>query len=77
MSGEDRPNNKAEGQLAGFTPVGATGGVFHALHPNSPNCPNCGAPPSEHEVRNHNPMWNDGDVHCTKCGAYVRTYDAG
>lgn len=49
----------------------------HILTPNSPNCPACAAPPSEHEVRNYNPTWHDGDVHCTRCGAYVRTYDAG
>lgn len=51
--------------------------VLHVLAPNSPNCPGCGAPPSQHEVRNYSLMWHDGDVHCTKCGTYVRPYDAG
>lgn len=49
----------------------------HMLAPNSPSCAKCGAPPSEHEVRNHNAEWHDGDVYCTRCGAYVRAYDAG
>lgn len=47
------------------------------LHGGSPDCPHCGAPPSEHEVRNHSLMWHDGDVHCRRCGGYVRMYDAG
>ena len=41
------------------------------------HCPKCGSPPSQHEVRNYDEMWRDGDVHCTKCEAYVRDYDAG
>lgn len=53
------------------------GPVINILAETSPNCPKCDAPPSEHEVRNHDLMWHDGDVHCTKCGAYVRAYDAG
>lgn len=44
---------------------------------NHPNCPKCGAPPKDHEVRNHDPIWLDGDVYCKKCGAYVRAFDAG
>lgn len=63
--------------FAGFTPTGSTDGVSHALHSGSPNCPSCGAPPSEHEVRNHDLAAHDGDVHCKRCGAYVRMYDAG
>lgn len=51
--------------------------VVPALGINSPNCPHCGAPPSEHEVRNHSLEWHDGDVYCTKCGGRVRDYDAG
>lgn len=64
----------------GLTPVsnvsGDTPGVFTMLGGNT-NCPKCGSPPSEHEVRNHSLMWRDGDVYCTRCGAYVRLYDAG
>ncbi len=51
--------------------------VLHALAVSSPNCPGCGAPPAEQEVRNYDSTWHDGDVHCTKCGGYVRMYDAG
>lgn len=51
--------------------------VGHLLAPNSENCKNCGAPPSEHEVRDYDPTWRDGNVHCTKCDSYVRGYDAG
>lgn len=51
--------------------------VMTGLYDGSPNCPNCGAPPSEQEVRNYSMMWHDGDVHCTRCGTRVRSYDAG
>jgi hypothetical protein len=40
-------------------------------------CSQCGSGPSEHEVRNHDLMWHDGDVYCLRCGNRVRTYDAG
>jgi hypothetical protein len=61
-----------------LTPVpGDSPSVGHMLYAGSPNCPKCDAPPSEHEVRNHSLMWHDGDVHCKKCGTYVRDYDAG
>lgn len=41
------------------------------------HCPNCGACPKFQEVRNHSLMWHDGDIHCTKCEAFVRDFDAG
>lgn len=62
--------------IAGLTPAGSTDGIGHLLAVNSPDCPNCGAPPSEQEVRNYDPMWRDGDVHCTRCDTRVRGYDA-
>jgi hypothetical protein len=40
-------------------------------------CPTCGAPPKEHVLKNYSQMWHEGDVYCTRCGAYVRMYDAG
>lgn len=45
--------------------------------PNHIHCPKCGSPPSDHEVRNYDMKWHDGDVHCTKCETYVRGWDAG
>ena len=73
--------SNGDGTIAGFTPVPHVGenqqGVSHLLAASSPNCPSCDAPPSEHEVRNHDLAMHDGDVYCTKCGAYVRLYDAG
>jgi len=57
--------------------VNGADGISHILADNSPNCPKCGAPPSEHEVRNHDLAFHDGDVHCGKCGTYARRYDAG
>lgn len=39
-------------------------------------CPKCGSAGGDHEVRNYNQYCHDGDVYCTKCGAYVRYYDA-
>lgn len=41
------------------------------------HCPKCGAGPEDQEIRNYNMMWHDGDIHCIKCGTYVRDYDAG
>lgn len=40
-------------------------------------CPKCGSPPNEHEVRNYDLIWGDGDIHCCICGTYVRGYDRG
>ena len=40
-------------------------------------CKNCGALPKDHVVRDYDPIWLDGKVYCTKCGAFVRDYDAG
>lgn len=39
-------------------------------------CKKCGYE-GPHELRNYNMMWHDGDIHCGRCGAYVRMYDAG
>lgn len=41
------------------------------------HCPKCGACPEFQEVRDHSLMWHDGRVHCIKCDAFVRDYDAG
>lgn len=29
------------------------------------------------EVINYSPIWHDGDVVCSDCGKYIRSYDAG
>lgn len=44
---------------------------------NHLHCPECGSPPSDHEVRNYDMMWHEGDIHCSKCNTFVRYYDAG
>lgn len=41
------------------------------------HCPNCGACPEFQEVRDHSLMWHDGKIHCIKCDAFVRDFDAG
>lgn len=41
------------------------------------HCPKCDASPQHQEVRNHSIMWGDGDVHCTLCGTFVRSWDSG
>jgi transcription initiation factor TFIIIB Brf1 subunit/transcription initiation factor TFIIB len=38
-------------------------------------CPNCGS--KEFEMRNYSMMWHEGDIHCVKCGKFIRTFDAG
>lgn len=52
----------------------------HNLKPkvtyNHIHCPNCTFP-GPHDVRNHDPMWGDGDVHCGRCGKYLRMFDSG
>ena len=59
------------------TPEAPATGVGHIQGGAARDCPNCGAPPREQEIRNYSMMWHDGDVHCTRCGAYVRMRDAG
>lgn len=39
-------------------------------------CPKCGSPPSDHQLREYDPKFHDGEVYCLKCGAYVRYWDA-
>jgi hypothetical protein len=41
------------------------------------HCPKCDSSPREHEIRNFDRIWRDGDVYCLKCGTFVRYYDAG
>lgn len=41
------------------------------------NCPVCDSEPADHEVMNHSLTCGDGDVYCTRCGAYVRMWDSG
>lgn len=41
------------------------------------HCPECNSCPSYHEVRNHSLQWHDGKIHCIKCNAYIRDFDAG
>lgn len=41
------------------------------------HCPKCDSPPKEHELRNHDLIWHDGDVYCTRCETRVRSWDAG
>jgi hypothetical protein len=38
-------------------------------------CPECGS--REFEMRNYSMMWHDGDIHCAKCGKFIRRFDAG
>lgn len=41
-------------------------------------CPDekCGAV-GEVEMRNYEPAWHEGDICCSRCGAYIRRFDAG
>ncbi len=39
------------------------------------NCPKCGSTPKDHEMRDFDPRFRDGDIYCTKCGGYVRMWD--
>ena len=35
----------------------------------------CGS--TEFEMRNYSMMWHEGDIHCARCGKYIRAFDAG
>jgi hypothetical protein len=56
--------------------LGSDGGIGHMTF-NDTKCPKCGSEPEDHELRNYDPVWRDGDIYCKKCGTRVRTYDAG
>ena len=34
-------------------------------------CPKCKS--KEMEMRNCSAIWHEGDIHCVRCGAFVRT----
>lgn len=38
-------------------------------------CPICGS--TDFELRNYDMMWHDGDIHCARCGEFIRKFDAG
>jgi Zn ribbon nucleic-acid-binding protein len=38
-------------------------------------CPECGA--TDFEMRNYEMMWHEGDIHCARCGKFIRRFDAG
>lgn len=38
------------------------------------HCPKCDASPATHTMRNYTPSWGEGDIHCGKCGEFVRTF---
>lgn len=42
---------------------------------NKLTCLHCGS--KEYEVRNHDPRWGDGEIHCKNCGTYFRDFDSG
>lgn len=43
---------------------------------DSTPCPKCGNT-KDHYMKNYEPAWHEGDIHCGKCGAFVRRFDAG
>lgn len=63
------------------------GDVYSMAEPRKPSgpeivCPNKDCAESlkersEYEIRNYNPTWHDGDIHCIKCGTYIRGFDGG
>jgi len=38
-------------------------------------CPDCGS--TEFEMRNYEQLWHEGDIHCARCGKFIRRFDAG
>lgn len=41
------------------------------------HCSKCGACPQYQEIRDYSMMWHDGEIHCTRCGNFIRDFDAG
>ena len=46
-----------------------------ALVVSNTTCPACGS--TDFEMRNYERMWHEGDIHCARCGQYIRRFDAG
>lgn len=38
-------------------------------------CKECGS--TETEMRDYDPRWHEGEIHCAMCGVLVRHFDAG
>ena len=49
--------------------------VEGVLTVSNTQCPKCGS--TEFEMRNYEMMWHEGDIHCEKCGEFIRHFDAG
>jgi len=48
---------------------------LHGINKYKP-CPKCNS--AEHlTIRDYDPIWHDGEVWCSRCNEFVRTYDAG
>jgi len=43
----------------------------------TPRCPKCGSTAIDHELRNFDRMWGDGEVFCIICNTKVRNVDSG
>jgi ribosomal protein S27AE len=42
--------------------------------PNT-TCTECGS--TDFEMRNYEMAWHEGDIHCARCGEFIRRFDAG
>lgn len=38
-------------------------------------CPECGS--TDFEMRNYEMSSHEGDIHCARCGKFIRRFDAG
>ena len=38
-------------------------------------CPECGS--TDFEMRDYELMWHEGNIHCARCGHFIRHFDAG
>lgn len=44
------------------------------MHPDV-KCAGCGS--TDFEMRNYELAWHEGDIHCARCGKFLRRFDAG
>ena len=53
-------------------PVSGSDGL---LGVRNTECPDCGS--TEFEMHNYELAWHEGDIHCARCGKFIRRFDAG
>lgn len=67
--------NRATGRASALYCLACIGPVQEAAR-EANRCKACGFE-GPHEMRNYSMMWHEADIHCGRCGAFHRYWDAG